>query len=232
MTASRLLTKTFPDVFSIPFTALMEDELDKVEEGSDEWSKVVDDFYRPFSRSLGEAEKRKAELKSEVQEETDILCDRCGRRMVKKFGRNGLFLACPGYPECKGTKPLETDERVLVDQACPACGKPMAVKRGRFGRFLACTDYPDCKTTLPYRIGVTCPLPNCGGNLVEKRSRKGRIFYGCDRYPECNFVSWARPVPEPCPHCGNPFLIERTTKARGSVLRCPKCRRDADEEES
>ena len=115
---------------------------------------------------------------------TDEVCEKCGKPMVIKWGRNGHFLACSGYPECRNTKEFvrNADGSLTVmpatrptDQVCPTCGAPMVIKRGRFGEFLACSKYPECKTTSPMSLGVDCPKPGCGGYLTEKRSRRGKI---------------------------------------------------------
>ncbi|HEX7879694.1 MAG TPA: type I DNA topoisomerase, partial [Candidatus Eisenbacteria bacterium] len=199
MTVTDLLIKTFPDIFNVDFTAQMENELDRIETGEEEWHSVIKGFWDPFASDLTKAEGQKAELKAGLQEETDILCPKCGEetgsKMIKKYGRNGIFLACPRYPDCKATQPYDQAEVETTDEVCEKCSGPMVVKRGRFGRFLACSNYPDCKSTRPYRIGVPCPEKDCGGQLSEKRSKRGKMFYGCDRWPECNFATWDRPVP-------------------------------------
>ena len=119
------------------------------------------------------------DLKRE-EEPTEEVCEKCGKPMVIKWGRNGYFLACSGYPECRNTKEYtrNPDGTLTVlpttrpsDQICPTCGSPMVVRRGRFGEFLACSRYPECKTTSPVSLGVDCPRPGCGGYLTEKRSQ-------------------------------------------------------------
>ena len=160
---------------------------------------------------MKEAERVPREL---LDEETDEVCEKCESPMVIKSGRYGRFLACTGYPECKNTRPVESDEERAVrervseetDEHCEKCERPMAVKTGRSGRFLACTGYPECKNSKPLRVGVDCP--DCGGSLVERkqRGRNGRVFYGCINYPECKFA--ANPLPQPCPNCGK-LLVSR-----------------------
>ncbi|MBU1702414.1 MAG: type I DNA topoisomerase [Candidatus Eisenbacteria bacterium] len=224
-TVVKLLIKTFPDIFNIDFTAKMEGELDGIEQGDVEWGHVVKDFYEPFQKDLAKAEESKSHLKEEIQEESDQECEKCGVKMVKKFGRNGPFLACPNYPECRFTKPLSPDEEPQkTDFKCEKCGAAMMLRRGRYGRFLACEHYPECKTTRAVPTGVPCARPDCSGGLVEKRSHRGRIFFGCDRYPDCDFAVWDRPVPVECPACKNPFLVEKETKTHGPHLYCPQCR--------
>ena len=160
------------------------------------------------------------------QEDADY-CENCGRPMVLKRGRFGTFYACTGYPDCKTTKRIGTEQKkpdVPLDENCPQCGGRLAVKHGRYGEFTACSNYPTCKYVKQKTTGVACP--SCGaGEIVERRSRRGRTFYGCNRYPECEFVSWAKPVAEKCPTCGGPYLVERWGRAGGSV-HCPdrKCK--------
>jgi DNA topoisomerase-1 len=219
-----LLVEIFPTIFDVAFTAGMEDELDRVESGDDEWSKVVGDFYGPFSERLSHAQERREELRSVIQEESEHVCEQCGSRLVKKFGRNGPFLACPNYPDCRYTRPLDGEaEAQVLDETCPACGGPMVVRRGRFGRFAACSNYPTCKTTGSIKTGVRCPEPGCEGNIVERTTRRGRLFFGCSAYPKCRYAIWDRPVASPCPQCGAAFRVEKETKAKGRFLRCPAC---------
>jgi DNA topoisomerase-1 len=150
--------------------------------------------------------------------------------MVIKWGRNGEFLACSGYPDCKNTREfsrredgtIEIAPQPTTDEKCETCGAPMLVKRGRFGEFLACSRYPECKTTRPISLGVTCPRANCGGFLTEKRSRRGKVFFGCSNYAKtgCDFVLWDRPIPETCPQCGAVFLVKRENRRGGGRIRC------------
>lgn len=220
----------FPDIFDTSFTALMEEELDKVEGGEDTWQKVVQDFYTPFKGALDHIDEKKDRIKSELQEETDLTCDKCGRKLIKKWGRNGQFLACPAYPECKFSRPLEGDaQSVHLDLKCPKCGGELVAKVGRYGRFAACQNYPECKHTQAYPIGMACPLDGCTGHVVEKVSRRGKRFYGCNRYPDCTFASWDKPVASPCPACENPYVVEKTSTKRGIYLKCPACKEEVSE---
>ena len=164
------------------------------------------------------------------EEPTEEVCEKCGKPMVIKWGRNGHFLACSGYPECRNTKEYtrNPDGTLTVlpttrpsDKMCPACASPMVVRRGRFGEFLACSRYPECKTTSPVSLGVDCPRPGCGGYLTEKRSKRGKVFFGCSNYAKtkCDFVSWDRPMPKPCPSCGAVFVVQKVLRS-GARLRC------------
>jgi DNA topoisomerase-1 len=224
-----LLVKSFPDILNTDFTAQMEEQLDQVEEGVVDWIKLLHDFYQPFERDLERAKVEMRDIKREEQP-TEEVCEKCGKPMVIKWGRNGYFLACSGYPECRNTKEYtrNPDGSLTVhpatrpsDQTCPTCGSSMVVRRGRFGEFLACSRYPDCKTTSPMSLGVTCPRTNCGGYLTEKRSRRGKVFFGCSNYSKskCDFVSWDRPVPKSCPQCGAVFIVQKVLRS-GTRLRC------------
>src|SRR6266850_1622987 len=149
MTVWKLLHEMFGDVFDVEFTAKMERELDRIETGKDRWADVVGNFYKPFQVDLAAAESQRESLKASLAEESDRECPQCGSKMVKRYGRNGPFLACPRYPECKTTMPVEeeAESAVVPTQPCPLCESPMRVRSGRFGKFLACSRYPECKGT-------------------------------------------------------------------------------------
>lgn len=231
-TVNDFLMKGFPDLINVDFTSQMEEELDEVEEGSKPWVAAIRDFYEPFTRDMERA-KAIPGPKDIVEPPTDIPCEKCGRMMEIKWGRNGKFLACPGYkedPPCKNTQNFEKlpdgtikvvpKQELTTDQTCEKCGSPMVVKTGRFGKFIACSAYPECKTTKPLALGVKCPQPGCGGDLVQKRTRKGRSFYACSRYPECEYALWDRPVNKICPTCQAPFLVEKVSKQAGRSVQC------------
>lgn len=222
-TVNKILVQNFPQIFNVKFTAFMEEELDKLEAGDKPFLQVVQEFYEPFNRAVVATEEKKDSIKDALLEPTDEICPKCEKPLVIRWGRNGKFMACSGYPECKHSKPLEAQEKV-EGEVCDNCGKDMVLKVGRYGRFLACSGYPDCKTSRPYPIGVACPLPTCNGKIIERRSKRGRTFYGCSSYPNCNFVSWSRPIAKPCPSCNNNYLEERYTQADGAHWRCPKCK--------
>ncbi len=238
------LVRAFPREMDVAFTAGMEEKLDEIEEGNARWQTVLSEFYETFREDLAKAEEQMRNVKAQAIE-TDLVCEKCGeRKMVIKWGRNGEFLACPGYPECRNTMNFrredgkvvpQKEEEVPVDDKCPDCGAAMVMKRGRFGRFLACTRYPECKGTKPISIGVTCPK-SCGGYISEKRSRRGRTFYGCSSYPKCDFVAWDRPRNEPCPTCGSAYLLDKYSKKTGPFIACPnkECdyRREAPQQQS
>ena len=228
---NELLVQSFARVLNVDFTAQMESDLDGIEEGAENMQALLGRFYTPFKVDL---EKAVIEMKDwkRVEIPTEFNCEKCGQTMVVKWGRNGEFLACSGYPECKNTKEfirnkegvIELKPEPTTDEVCTVCGAPMMHRRGRFGEFWACSRYPECKTTRPVSLGITCPRPNCGGFLTEKRSRRGTSFYGCSNYSttKCDFVSWDRPIKEPCPECGAPFLLKKQNR-RGIKLHCATC---------
>jgi DNA topoisomerase-1 len=217
----------FPEVFDVSFTAEMEKELDKVEGGVDKWQDVVRDFYKPFKKALEHIDEKKDRIKSSLQEESDLTCEKCGKKLIKKWGRNGQFLACPAYPACKYSRPLEEEAASLrLDGKCPKCDGSLILKVGRYGRFAACERYPECKHTESYSIGMDCPNNGCGGRVVEKVTRRGKRFYGCSNYPKCDFASWYKPIAYVCPHCQNPYLEEKTSTKRGVYYKCPKCKEE------
>lgn len=197
---TRLLVKHFPDILNVSFTAGMEDDLDKIEEGDMDWVKVLSDFYKPFNKDLLLAQDKMQDMKKQ-KIRTDYKCEICGKVMLFRWSRRGMFLGCSGFPKCKNSKPakrtedgnIELIEAEGTDQICTKCQKPMIVKYYNKGRFLSCSAYPRCENTKPFPTGVNCPQPDCGGELVERNSRRG-LFYGCSKYPDCKYTS--RKLPE------------------------------------
>jgi DNA topoisomerase-1 len=217
-----LLVVNFPDILNIEFTAQMEENLDRVEEGDKGWVDTLNEFYQPFQKDLELAKTSMRDIKREMIP-TDAVCEQCGSKMVKRWGKRGFFLACSSYPKCRYTREVEGNGEVReeTDAKCDQCGSPMAVKNGKFGRFLACTNYPTCKFTKAWETGVRCPQEGCGGMIVERRSRKGRTFYSCSNYPTCSYALWDKPIPEKCPLCDSPFLVEKPGK-NGATIKCPR----------
>ena len=165
---TQLMKEQFPEIVDTEFTANMERELDEVESGDCDWVQMLHTFYNGFEKTLAKAEESLSGGRIEVpEEETDELCDKCGRRMVIKSGRFGKFLACPGYPECKNTKPL-MNKTVGI---CPKCGGAVVAKKSKRGRvFYGCETYPTCDfVTWNEPTAQTCP--NCGKTLFRKQGR-------------------------------------------------------------
>ncbi len=224
----RVMKRCFPDVFEVGFTAQMETELDKVEEGDLGWQRVLEDFWGPFSKALAAVDiDRLIHAVHDLSTLHEERCPNCGGPLIVKSGRFGPFIACAKYPECKFSKPIRRDKVPdrPTDEVCRECGAPMVIKTGRYGEFLACTRYPKCKHTRPVPLGVKCP--KCGeGDLAERRTRKGRNFFGCLRYPDCDYSVWNRPVAIACPSCGFVGMEEKQSKATGVTgvtRKCLKC---------
>ena len=225
-----LMLENFNSVVDYKFTADIETRLDEIEKGDVTMLEVLDSFWEGFSVQLSEAERKLEEKIIEVPvEETDIICEKCGSRMVVKNGKFGKFIACPNYPRCRNTKPFVTEDQVaekeeiveipvspevkpeeakeekkliVADFKCEKCGGDMVLRTGRFGSFYACVNYPNCKTTKAKQkdIGVACP--ECGSKVVMKHGKNKTVFYSCEKYPECGFSSWDMPTNERCPDCG------------------------------
>ncbi|MDH3251413.1 MAG: type I DNA topoisomerase [Ignavibacteria bacterium] len=230
---NRILVNNFPDLFNVEFTARMEEELDTIASGKRSYELVMEDFYVPFMKSVEGVDKNAAAIKKSLQEPTDEVCELCGKPVIIKWGRNGRFMACTGYPSCKNTKPLPEEQELtkhVVGMKCDLCGGDMVVKGGRFGAFLGCSNYPSCRNTKPISIGMKCPKCK-DGDVIERKTKRKRVFYGCSRYPDCDFASWDKPVIQPCDTCGNPYMVEKYTQTRGEFLSCPACKAEVAKEE-
>ncbi len=224
------LAAHFSTLMDVGFTAQMEDSLDRVADGEQNWIKLLNDFSAEFNPALQKASKDMDSVKGGM--ESGLKCPDCGKDLLIKFGKAGQFLACSGYPDCRFTSNFSRDEQgtVQIEQrqapelqrvgTCPLCGKDLVLKKSRTGsRFIACTGYPACTHAQPFSTGVPCP--RCAdGRIVEKSSKKGKIFYACDQYPKCDYALWDYPVQQPCPECGSPILTRKTTRA-GTSLVCP-----------
>ena len=170
---------------------------------------------------------------------TQLTCPKCQQHKLHiKMGKNGHFLACDGYPECRYTNNYTRDDNGAIvpeddkteeikDQTCPKCDGPLVTKQGRYGRFIACKRYPDCDFTQSLNangaareIGVACPHADCDGQIVQRTSRRGKQFFGCSRYPQCEFASWDEPVAMACPLCQAAYLVEKETKRDGRIWAC------------
>jgi DNA topoisomerase-1 len=214
------LVPLFPGIMDVEFTAQMEEDLDKIEEGDVSWNTTIQRFYKRFEKELKQAGKSQPGA-------TDQVCPQCGRPLLERWGRYGKFLACSGYPDCKYTQDGGGNGRgrapeVVPGEVCEQCGKPMVVREGRYGKFMACQGYPDCKNTRALTTGIACPEGGCGGQLVERRSQRGKLYYACSNYPRCKFILWQRPIPEPCPKCGAPFLVERYARGKRLMRQCAR----------
>jgi len=232
---TELLVKSFADIFDVAYTARMEAELDEIEDGKRPWRLALEEFYEKFARDLDRAGAEMESVKAGL--ETEETCERCGKPMLLRMGRHGLFLACSGYPDCTHTREPqlevhginsddtaptagETPARLGEIHYCENCGREMVLKRGRYGQFLACSGYPDCKTTRPLddrgRRAEPVPLaencPECGGQLVRRQGRYGE-FIACSNFPQCRYKQ-QKTLGIKCPACGAGELVERRGRRR------------------
>ena len=211
---NKLMLESFPDIVDYAFTAQMEKRLDDIENGGIPMNSVLSDFWGGFEKELSRANDKMASEDIEVPvEETDIICDKCGSKMIVKNGRYGKFAACPNYPQCRNTKPLvkpETVEKpeeeakkpVIADFKCEKCGADMVQRSGKFGTFFACSRYPECSFTKQKTKDIGVPCPKCASKIVMKTGRNKTVFYSCEKYPTCDFSSWDMPTNEKCEVCG------------------------------
>jgi DNA topoisomerase-1 len=239
MVVTDLLLESFQNLFDVKYTARMEEELDEIEEGKMDWRVAMAEFYERFQKDLEHAERNMTDIKR-MEKPTDLICDKCGKPMVIKWGRHGSFIACTGYPDCTNTRELtvdlpDVDKADLTEQDaeeyCENCGRPMVLKKGRFGTFYACSGYPDCKTTK--RIGgeqkkadvaLDEKCPQCGSNLAQKYGRFGE-FVACSNYPKCKYTK-QKTIGVPCPNCSQGEVVERRSKRGKTFYGCsryPEC---------
>ncbi|MBR2283213.1 MAG: type I DNA topoisomerase [Ruminococcus sp.] len=171
-TITDLMIEHFEKIVDAKFTAEMENQLDEVEHGTKDWVSTLHDFYGDFSSTLEKAETAMEGKRVKVpDEETDVVCEMCGRNMVIKYGRYGKFLACPGFPECSNTKKIVTE----TDGSCPRCGKKMLLKKSKRGRsFYGCEGYPEC-TFMTWNVPTAEICPQCGKTLFNKGGKSGRL---------------------------------------------------------
>jgi DNA topoisomerase-1 len=227
---SRFLTQYFTRYVDYDFTAKLEDELDAVSRGEEDWVPLLERFWRPFIDQVahtGENVKR-----SDVtQDLLDEACPKCGKPLAARLGKHGRFVGCTGYPDCDYTRDLGNGRpeaaapQVVEGRSCPKCGSPLLMRQGKYGPFLGCSAYPTCRHIEPLEkpedTGVTCP--QCReGTLRKKKSRRGKVFYSCSSYPKCDYAVWNEPLAEPCPRCGWPILTLKITQRRGAEKVCPQ----------
>jgi len=220
MFVTDFLVQNFADLMEVRFTAGMEEELDKIEEGRADWIGSLRHFHARLDQDLKNGAKLESVKATGIPlEET---CPRCGKSLVIKDGRFGRFKACSGYPECQFKESLVKKEVVPLEEKCPQCGSGLVQRRGRFGIFISCSTYPKCKyikKEKPEDTGIACPKA-CGGTILKRKTKRGRFFYGCSTFPKCRFATWDEPLREPCPKCGKPFVLRKSTKKEGTYRHC------------
>ena len=174
-----VMEQYFNEIVDLEFTADMEMKLDYIEEGKEGWREVVDVFFKPLKEKLELAEKEMAKITIE-DKISDVPCDKCGRMMVIKQGRFGEFLACPGYPDCKNTKPIVEK----IEAPCPKCGGDILLKRSKKGnKFYGCSNYPECDF-VSWQEPSTKKCKKCGSYMVKKYSKSQGNYLECSN-KEC-----------------------------------------------
>lgn len=226
---ARFLNNYFQQYVDYDFTAKLEDSLDHVADGDENWVELMRSFWDPFHSLVGKID-NDVERKDVTQEVLDEDCPKCGKhKLTRRLGRSGLFDGCAGYPDCDFTRDVggdgESHNEVVKDRPCPKCDSELVIRHGKYGKFIGCSNYPKCKFIEPLEkpkdTGVTCP--KCNKNtLLMKKSKRGKIFYGCAGYPKCDYALWNEPVNEKCPDCDWPLLTIKTTKRAGTEKLCPQ----------
>jgi len=227
MLVTKLLTESFPHIMNLKFTALMEEDLDKIADGEMDRDALLNEFWEKFEKDLVAF---KGSTGKSAQP-TDIVCPECkNHNLVIRFGKAGEFIGCPGFPDCTFTSDFKRDENTGVitlverekpqtlDITCPQCGKPLREVMGRFGKFISCSGYPECKYIHQNKAGFKCPQD--GGDITERKWRGG-TFWGCANYPKCKYALFGDIQETPCPQCNAPALIKKTDPKTGTTtLEC------------
>jgi len=230
-TVTEILEKHFPNIVDVSFTANMEEKLDEIAEGENDWQKLLSDFYFEFDEKVKEGKEKIVSLK--LAKPLGRACPKCGEELLLRSGRFGEFIACSGFPKCKYTEQVEGEKEdkekssaESSNEICDKCGKEMVVKTGRNGQFLACSGYPECKNTksinVEEKVSET-PCPDCGGKISLKNSRRGP-FWGCENYPKCTFISKFEPSTKKCKEKGCNGALARRTYRGKEVYECIKCK--------
>jgi len=226
----RFLTEYFTQYVDYDFTAKLEDELDAVSRGEEEWVPLLQKFWAPFKERIDhtEANVKRSDVTHEPMDEK---CPKCNEPLSIRLGRHGRFIGCNNYPECDYTRNLGEDgetkaePQIVEGRKCPECDSDLIFKQGRYGKFIGCSGYPKCKHIEPIEkptdTGVECPKCN-KGTIMRRKSRRGKIFFSCSKYPDCDYAIWNEPTEGPCPSCGWPILSIKTTKRKGTERVCPQ----------
>ena len=235
---TNFMREHFPEIIDYEFTASMEDKLDSIENKENTIYGVISEFYTRFAAELEAVEKKEAKVEINLPvEESDVLCDLCGSKMIYKNGRFGKFLACPKYPQCKCTKAVDKNGNVAVAEEkpitlagfkCELCGGEMVVRNGRYGSFYACTNYPTCTFTKQKVTDTGVGCPKCGSKVLARHGKGKMLFYSCEKYPECDFSTWDMPLIEKCPDCGAPLYYRKSRKS--VICKEKNCSYKRDEE--
>lgn len=227
MAVTKMLVDNLEKIMNVKFTALMEEDLDKIAQGELDRDTLLREFYEAFKADL---DAFMGEDKRKKPEPTDIDCPECKKhKLAIRFGKSGSFLGCLGYPECNytsnftraedGTIELaQAEAPVLLDETCPNCGKQLRMIKGRFGLFKACSGYPECKYIPQVKASFKCP--SCKKGDFIQRKWRGGTMWGCSNYPQCKFAVFSDIEETPCPQCKLPFLMKKFSKDGKVTLLC------------
>jgi DNA topoisomerase-1 len=218
------------DLADISFTRKLEEDLDQIAEAKLGRLDVLRPFHERLTKQIEAALEHKGKWWPEP-EPLEEPCPECGKVLMKRWGKNGPFIGCTAYPECKYTRDLgisgdEAEDRKpsMTDYDCPECGEKMMKRWGRNGWFLGCSKYPKCKGTRPMPLGIKCPKCQTGDIIEIKSKGRGRVFYGCSNYNiesiKCDFRVWQKPVPIPCPQCEAKFMVRAGKTDEPGTLKC------------
>ena len=204
-----MLVKYFTDIMDVGFTAHMEEDLDRIEDGGCDWHKIISDFYPTFAEQLKTAS-------TDGDEVTDIKCEKCGSPMLRRTGKYGKYLACSNYPACSNI--VSESEAEISEMRCPKCGANMVVKSGKYGKFLACPNYPECSSILPIDAEATTEqCHDCGAYMMLKHGRYGK-YLECpkcgSRHPQTRTDENTEKTEGKCPDCGKPMRRMRSKSGK------------------
>jgi len=200
---NHFLTQYFTQYVDYDFTAELEDHLDTISRGEADWLPLLKKFWKPFKKQVDHV--AKTVTRADVtHEELKEKCPKCGKKLIIRLGKNGRFIGCSGFPDCKYTRPLENSDaseqlEEKLDRKCPECGSELVYRFGKYGKFIGCSNYPKCHHMESLKkaedTGITCP--KCGkGTLIKRRSRRGQFFYGCSKFPKCRYIVGHEPLKE------------------------------------
>jgi DNA topoisomerase-1 len=229
---NKFLTSYFTKYVDYGFTAALEDSLDEISRDEKQWIPLMREFWDPFVGLVRDVEKnvQRSDVTNEIIEEK---CPECSKSLSIRLGKNGRFIGCTGYPECKYTRNVDGSSKdskeaqeveAVADRVCPKCSSTLIVRNGKYGKFIGCSTYPKCNfiesLAKPEDTNVGCP--ECKqGSLIKRKSRYGTFFYSCNSYPKCKYLIKYPPLDKACPQCAWPILMHKTSKRSGNEEVCP-----------
>lgn len=226
---NKFLTNYFQKYVDYDFTAKLEDLLDGIAIGENNWIPILQDFWQPFFdlvKNIDQVVKRSDVTQEQLAEQ----CPKCGKTLSCRLGKSGKFIGCTGFPDCDYTRSIDaagnnSQPEIVADRSCPQCNKSLVIKIGRYGKFIGCSGYPECKfiESLNKNEAINIACPSCKkGHFIKRKSRYGTFFYACSGYPECKYAIRYAPIQEACPNCQWPILMLKITKKQGEEKLCPQ----------